>query len=91
MLELGDSSGAAHRGVGSLLAASRADRVFLYGAETEAALAALAGVSGVFHTNALDTLASELKGFVRPGDLVLLKGSRGCALERLDGVLAGAA
>jgi UDP-N-acetylmuramoyl-tripeptide--D-alanyl-D-alanine ligase len=91
MLELGDSSGAAHRGVGSLLAASRADRVFLYGAETEDALAALEGVPGVFHTNAMETLAAELKAFIRPGDLVLLKGSRGCALERLDSVFEGAA
>jgi UDP-N-acetylmuramoyl-tripeptide--D-alanyl-D-alanine ligase len=91
MLELGEESGAAHRSIGSLLAASRADRVFLYGAETEASLAALEGVSGVFHANAIETLAGELKGFLRPGDLVLLKGSRGCALERLEGVLTGAA
>jgi UDP-N-acetylmuramoyl-tripeptide--D-alanyl-D-alanine ligase len=91
MLELGDSSRSAHRAIGSLLAASGADRIFLYGAETEAALAALEGVPGVFHTNAMETLAGELEGCLRPGDLVLLKGSRGCALERLDGVLAGVA
>jgi UDP-N-acetylmuramoyl-tripeptide--D-alanyl-D-alanine ligase len=89
MLELGDSSPAAHRAVGARLAASRADRVFLYGAETEAALEALAGRA--FHTNAMDALAEELKRYVRPGDLVLLKGSRGCALERLGGVLTEAA
>jgi UDP-N-acetylmuramoyl-tripeptide--D-alanyl-D-alanine ligase len=91
MLELGDSSGAAHRAMGSRLAASRADRIFLYGAETESALAELEGVSGVFHTNAMEALAGELKGYLRPGDLVLLKGSRGCALERLSDVLTGAA
>jgi UDP-N-acetylmuramoyl-tripeptide--D-alanyl-D-alanine ligase len=91
MLELGDSSGAAHRSIGSRLAASRADRIFLYGAETEGALEALEGVPGVFHTNAMETLAGELRGYVHPGDLVLLKGSRGCALERLSGVLTGAA
>jgi UDP-N-acetylmuramoyl-tripeptide--D-alanyl-D-alanine ligase len=91
MLELGDSSPAAHRAIGSRLAASRADRIFLYGAETEEALAALEGIPGVFHTNAMEALAGELKGCLRPGDLVLLKGSRGCALERLDGVLMGAA
>jgi UDP-N-acetylmuramoyl-tripeptide--D-alanyl-D-alanine ligase len=91
MLELGDRSRSAHRAIGSLLAASRADRIFLYGAETEAALAALEGVPGVFHTNTMETLAGELRGCVRPGDLVLLKGSRGCALERLSGVLTEAA
>ncbi|MDR1249573.1 MAG: UDP-N-acetylmuramoyl-tripeptide--D-alanyl-D-alanine ligase [Treponema sp.] len=91
MLELGDSSVSAHRAIGSLLAASRADRIFLYGAETEAALASLDRVPGVFHTNAMEALAGELKGCLRSGDLVLLKGSRGCALERLSGVLAGVA
>jgi UDP-N-acetylmuramoyl-tripeptide--D-alanyl-D-alanine ligase len=91
MLELGEESGAAHRSIGSRLAASRADRIFLYGAETRDALAALEGVPGAFHTTAMDALAAELAGYVRPGDLVLLKGSRGCALERLGGVLTGAA
>jgi UDP-N-acetylmuramoyl-tripeptide--D-alanyl-D-alanine ligase len=91
MLELGDSSVSAHRAMGALLAASRADRIFLYGAETEETLAALEGVPGVFHTNAMEALAGELEGCLRPGDLVLLKGSRGCALERLGGVLGGAA
>jgi UDP-N-acetylmuramoyl-tripeptide--D-alanyl-D-alanine ligase len=91
MLELGDRSGVSHRAIGSRLASSRADRIFLYGAETEDALAALEGVPGVFHTNAMETLAGELRGYVRPGDLVLLKGSRGCALERLSGALTGAA
>ena len=91
MLELGKESGAAHRAIGSRLAASRADRIFLYGAETRDALAALEGVSGAFHTTAMEALAAELGGYIRPGDLVLLKGSRGCALERLDGVLTGVA
>jgi UDP-N-acetylmuramoyl-tripeptide--D-alanyl-D-alanine ligase len=91
MLELGSESSAAHRAMGSLLAASRADRIFLYGAETEEALAELGQVPGVFHTNAMETLAGELEGYLRPGALVLLKGSRGCALERLGSVLEGAA
>jgi UDP-N-acetylmuramoyl-tripeptide--D-alanyl-D-alanine ligase len=91
MLELGDSAPAAHRTLGARLAASRADRIFLYGAETEEALAALEGVPGVFHATTLEPLAAELRSYVRPGDLALLKGSRGCALERLSGVLMGVA
>jgi UDP-N-acetylmuramoyl-tripeptide--D-alanyl-D-alanine ligase len=91
MLELGNESGAAHRALGERLAASRADRIFLYGAETQDTLAALGEAPAVFHTTAMDALAGELEGYLRPGDLVLLKGSRGCALERLNGVLEGAA
>jgi UDP-N-acetylmuramoyl-tripeptide--D-alanyl-D-alanine ligase len=91
MLELGHESRAAHRALGERLAASRADRIFLYGAETEVALAALDRAPAVFHTTAMEALTGELEGYLRPGDLVLLKGSRGCALERLNGVLEGAA
>jgi UDP-N-acetylmuramoyl-tripeptide--D-alanyl-D-alanine ligase len=100
MLELGKDSRKAHRELGRLLASSRADRVFLYGEETEeaaaemeAALAALPetqkGRVPFSHTNRMDQLARELEAFVRKGDLVLLKGSRGCALERLTGMLLG--
>jgi UDP-N-acetylmuramyl pentapeptide synthase len=39
----------------------------------------------------MEALAGELQGHIRSGDLVLLKGSRGCALERLSGVLVGEA
>jgi UDP-N-acetylmuramoyl-tripeptide--D-alanyl-D-alanine ligase len=91
MLELGDVSRAAHRILGERLAASRADRIFLYGAETGDALEALDKAPAVFHTTAMEALAGELEGYLRPGDLVLLKGSRGCALERLGSVLEGAA
>jgi UDP-N-acetylmuramoyl-tripeptide--D-alanyl-D-alanine ligase len=97
MLELGKDSRKAHRELGRLLAASRSDKVFLYGeemeeaaAEMEAALAASPdGRGGVpfSHTSSMEQLARELGGFVRKGDLVLLKGSRGCALEALTAML----
>jgi UDP-N-acetylmuramoyl-tripeptide--D-alanyl-D-alanine ligase len=100
MLELGEDSPEAHRKLGRLLASSRADKVFLYGEETEeaalemeAALAAFpeTGTGGVSfsHTNSMEQLAGELGDFVRKGDLVLLKGSRGCALEGLTDMLLG--
>ncbi|GHV77263.1 UDP-N-acetylmuramoyl-tripeptide--D-alanyl-D-alanine ligase [Spirochaetia bacterium] len=90
MLELGEQSREAHRAIGRLLASSRADRVFLYGTETRSALEAL-NPAEVFFTDTMDVLARELEGYIRPGDLVLLKGSRGCALERLSSVLTEAA
>jgi UDP-N-acetylmuramoyl-tripeptide--D-alanyl-D-alanine ligase len=90
MLELGEQSREAHRAIGARLAASRADRVFLYGEETRSALDAL-NPGEVFFTDAMEVLARELEGYIRSGDLVLLKGSRGCALEQLSDVLTGAA
>jgi UDP-N-acetylmuramoyl-tripeptide--D-alanyl-D-alanine ligase len=85
MLELGESSRAAHRELGRVLAASGADRIFLYGKETQPAMEALA--DSAFYTDTMGVLARELGEYVRPGDLVLLKGSRGCALEQLADAL----
>jgi UDP-N-acetylmuramoyl-tripeptide--D-alanyl-D-alanine ligase len=90
MLELGEQSPEAHRALGRRLAASQANRVFLYGAETKSALDEL-NAAGVFFTDAMEELSRELGAYVRPGDLVLLKGSRGCALEQLSDVLTEAA
>jgi UDP-N-acetylmuramoyl-tripeptide--D-alanyl-D-alanine ligase len=92
MLELGEASRAAHERMGRELAASGADMVFLYGRETEAAAEVMtARAEGqkvpLFYTDAMDSLASSLADYVRDGDLVLLKGSRGCALEQLTDVL----
>jgi UDP-N-acetylmuramoyl-tripeptide--D-alanyl-D-alanine ligase len=95
MLELGEASRAAHEKLGRELAASCADMVFLYGRETEAAAGSMTGDGGngggrkipLFYTDTMNSLASSLSEYVRDGDLVLLKGSRGCALEQLTDVL----
>ena len=90
MLELGEMSFSAHERLGEILAASKADKVFLFGREIEAASPVLARKNkSFFHTNDINELSSALDCFVQTGDLVLLKGSRGCALERLTGMLAG--
>jgi UDP-N-acetylmuramoyl-tripeptide--D-alanyl-D-alanine ligase len=92
MRELGRISVDAHEGLGRLLAASAAEMIFLYGEETGPAAAVLKDAGGIpfFHTAGMRELSEALKDFVRPGDLVLLKGSRGCALESLTEVLCGA-
>jgi UDP-N-acetylmuramoyl-tripeptide--D-alanyl-D-alanine ligase len=88
LLELGEASREAHRELGRRLASSRADKVFLYGEEMEEAAAAMeAAAAPFFHTSRMEELERELGSFVRDGDLVLLKGSRGCALERLTDIL----
>jgi UDP-N-acetylmuramoyl-tripeptide--D-alanyl-D-alanine ligase len=88
MLELGDNSPQAHEDIGRLLKDSKADMVFLYGNETGPAAAILkTGTLSFMHTRDMDELSRALDSYVRRGDLVLLKGSRGCALERLSAVL----
>jgi UDP-N-acetylmuramoyl-tripeptide--D-alanyl-D-alanine ligase len=99
MLELGEASVGAHCGIGRLLAASNADKVFFYGAETRVAAEALASAQAegtgagrkiaCFHTDIINNLFRALEDYIRPGDLILLKGSRGCALEQLTGMLTG--
>ena len=82
MLELGEVSREAHSRIGSLLAKSRADGIFLFGGEIEAAVPLLRNKT-VFFTKEIEELSAALDNFLSDGDLVLLKGSRGCALERL--------
>ena len=82
MLELGETSRTAHERIGALLAESDADGVFLFGREIEAAERFVTGKSK-FYSDNIDELAVSLCSFLLKGDLVLLKGSRGCALERL--------
>jgi UDP-N-acetylmuramoyl-tripeptide--D-alanyl-D-alanine ligase len=88
MLELGDHAAEEHRKIGSLLGDSKADHIFLYGKEMEsAALVLQEKHRAFFHSNDMEQLSEELRKKIRPGDLVLLKGSRGCALEQLSGIV----
>jgi UDP-N-acetylmuramoyl-tripeptide--D-alanyl-D-alanine ligase len=90
MLELGEVSEFAHAKLGELLAKSRADKIFLFGRETVAAARVLESKGkNFFHTENIDELSAALDSYVQTGDLVLLKGSRGCALERLSEMLTG--
>jgi UDP-N-acetylmuramoyl-tripeptide--D-alanyl-D-alanine ligase len=89
MLELGENSRQAHENTGRFLLDSKADKVFLYGKESAATAGVLSGGNINFvHTCDMDELSGALDAYVRTGDLVLLKGSRGCALERLCPLLA---
>lgn len=86
MLELGADSAAAHRQVGASAAASKADALFFFGEETRPAFETVrsSGFKGplLFETD-FDRLAKAVKDFAREGDLLLIKASRGMALERL--------
>jgi len=89
MLELGENSRRAHEDMGRLLQDSRADMIFLYGEEIRPAAEIIKNSGLCFmHTCDMDELSRALDAYVQSGDLVLLKGSRGCALERLCAVLS---
>ena len=90
MLELGENSFSAHTQLGSILTESKADMIFLFGREAGAAAACLSDKGRpFFHTENMDELSAAIDSYVQKGDLVLLKGSRGCALERLSEMLVG--
>jgi len=90
MLELGDSSAAEHEKLGFHLSVSGAKKVFLFGNEIKAALSRMEEHGKpVFYSNDIKELTDAINSYVEKGDLVLLKGSRGCALERLTEMLTG--
>ncbi|MFZ5592189.1 MAG: UDP-N-acetylmuramoyl-tripeptide--D-alanyl-D-alanine ligase [Bacillota bacterium] len=87
MLELGQYSAPAHREMGRLAAGCGLDLLVAVG-EAAADLARAAVQAGmpatrVVHFTSFDTAAPQLPVLLRPGDCVLLKGSRGMRLERV--------
>jgi len=87
MKELGTESETLHRRLGGEAARLEADAVFFFGVEAEASYQAC--IDGRFSghsawTADFEELRSMVKEFVRPGDLVVLKGSRSNRLERLQ-------
>jgi len=92
MLELGDISEKAHADLGRRLLSCKADAVFLFGEEIQAASDIIKEEKrNLFfvYTKDRDELSAVVDGCVKSGDLVLLKGSRGCELETLTGMLLG--
>ena len=86
MKELGEATAAAHRMIGLEIVDSGFEGVFFFGEEMRSAFQALleAGYKGkVFHFTDFDALKSALVPFLVTGDLVLIKGSRSMALERV--------
>jgi UDP-N-acetylmuramoyl-tripeptide--D-alanyl-D-alanine ligase len=87
MRELGAGSAAAHRELGATAAGARVDALFLLGehAEDVRAGAASAGLPAerIAVAASHEDLAARLAGYCRAGDLVLLKGSRGAAMEQV--------
>ena len=91
MLELGEYAAELHHEVGRTAAAAGIDRLVLVGELCRAAAAGAleAGLdpAAVAHFETRDEAEAALDGLVAAGDVVLVKGSRGMALERLVSAL----
>jgi len=88
MLELGEFAHNAHSELGSLLNESKAEKIFLFGKEIEAACKFIKKIPYYYSDN-INDISASLDSYVQTGDIVLLKGSRGCTLERLTEMLTG--
>ncbi|MDR0539820.1 MAG: UDP-N-acetylmuramoyl-tripeptide--D-alanyl-D-alanine ligase [Spirochaetaceae bacterium] len=87
MRELGKETETEHRKLGKRLAVSGADAVFLFGEETEISadiLHACTTKKNIYQTNDIDELIRAVRAEVHKDDLILLKGSRSCGLERVE-------
>ena len=87
MRELGPASHALHRALGTRVAASSVNLLFALG---EKGLEVLKGAveagftyQATCHAPSAESLAEALRDALRPGDVVLLKASRGVHLERV--------
>jgi UDP-N-acetylmuramoyl-tripeptide--D-alanyl-D-alanine ligase len=86
MRELGPEGPAAHAALGERLRRSPVDEVILFGDEMEPAWKVLQGSSRAGHDlwlTGIDALGEAVQERARPGDVVLLKGSRGLEMERV--------
>lgn len=86
MKELGPSSQEYHRKLGEWISSVHPAGVFLYGSEmeqTSRVLAKSCSPERLLFTDDFVELQREASVFVRPGDLVLIKGSRSMEMERM--------
>jgi UDP-N-acetylmuramoyl-tripeptide--D-alanyl-D-alanine ligase len=91
MLELGDYAESAHRSLGAAVAQKRVDAVFCCGELSqfyvEGATAEGLSAQKIFWAPHSEALGAILKAYVKAGDTLLLKGSRGSKMEKAIEVL----
>jgi UDP-N-acetylmuramyl pentapeptide synthase len=92
MLELGDEAVEAHREIGRYAAELGVDFILAVGGGLAKQLALAAGAAGVPEIGMVrddETAATYLSSILRPGDVVLVKASRGGQLWQIAQALTG--
>lgn len=90
MLELGDITEDAHRGIGRKVAEKGVDAIFTYGslASLAAEEAKMCGVGTAVACDSHEEIVEQLKTYLEAGDTVLVKGSRGMKMETVIKLIA---
>lgn len=87
MLELGGESAALHAEIGRYLAEMGVDELFTFGGQSrlvnQAARSKGMSRRATRHYADFDLMMADLSGLLAPGDVLLVKGSRGMRLERV--------
>ncbi|MFA5468234.1 MAG: UDP-N-acetylmuramoyl-tripeptide--D-alanyl-D-alanine ligase [Sphaerochaetaceae bacterium] len=94
MKELGEMSAEAHQQIAHKLMSANLDDVFLFGKEMSSAwseIRRLGGKEHVYYTEDWEVLYKKMLKQTLKGDLVLVKGSRAMAMERLVPALSSIA
>jgi UDP-N-acetylmuramoyl-tripeptide--D-alanyl-D-alanine ligase len=89
MLELGASSGEMHRDIGEYAAKTGINRLFAFG---EFAREYAIGINSISkdkgeYFSSKQTLMGRIKLYIQPGDVILVKGSRGMRMEEVVAAL----
>jgi len=83
MLELGETAPAAHEEIGALVRRLPIHAVFAYGPHMKHLVQAIGETKWAEHFEGKTRLSEEVSRSIRPGDVILLKGSRGMAMEEV--------
>jgi len=81
MLELGEAATAEHERIGAAIKSMGFSILFTFGSLTEHSATAADGIAMNLHYDQKNALAEYAAELVAPGDIVLIKGSRGMQME----------
>jgi UDP-N-acetylmuramoyl-tripeptide--D-alanyl-D-alanine ligase len=83
MLELGEAASLAHEEIGVMVKGLPIHAIFAYGPQMRHLVHAIGEAFWAEHFDDKARLCAEVNRSVRPGDVILLKGSRGMAMEEV--------